>query len=110
MDLKAIGRRIKIAREQKGLTQETLAELVDLTPMHISVIERGFKPTKLETFCRIANVLGVSADTLLQDVIDCSANSVPSELDTLLKDLPAKERRKIYHCVKAYIDAYHENG
>lgn len=96
MDLKAIGRRIKIAREQKGLTQEALAELVDLTPMHISVIERGFKPTKLETFCRIANVLGVSADTLLQDVIDCSANSVPSELDTLLKDLPAKERRKIY--------------
>lgn len=65
MDLKAIGRRIKIAREQKGLTQEALAELVDLTPMHISVIERGFKPTKLETFCRIANVLGVSADTLL---------------------------------------------
>ena len=103
MDLKAIGRRIKIAREQKGLTQEALAELVDLTPMHISVIERGFKPTKLETFCRIANVLGVSADTLLQDVIDCSAASVPSELDDLLKDLPIKERRKIYHCVKAYI-------
>ena len=51
MDLKAIGRHIKIAREQKGLTQEALAELVDLTPMHISVIERGFKPTKLETFC-----------------------------------------------------------
>lgn len=50
MDLKAIGRRIKIAREQKDLTQEALAELVDLTPMHISVIERGFKPTKLETF------------------------------------------------------------
>ena len=50
MDLKAIGRRIKIAREQKGLTQEALAELLDLTPMHISVIERGFKPTKLETF------------------------------------------------------------
>ena len=88
MDLKAIGRRIKIAREQKDLTQEALAELVDLTPMHISVIERGFKPTKLETFCRIANVLGVSADTLLQDVIDCSAASVPSELDDLLKDLP----------------------
>jgi transcriptional regulator with XRE-family HTH domain len=110
MDLKAIGRRIKIAREQKGLTQEALAELVDLTPMHISVIERGFKPTKLETFCRIANVLGVSADTLLQDVIDCSAASVPSELDDLLKDLPIKERRKIYRCIEAYIEAYHEEN
>ena len=110
MDLKAIGRRIKIAREQKGLTQEALAELVDLTPMHISVIERGFKPTKLETFCRIANILGVSADTLLQDVIDCSAASVLSELDDLLKDLPIKERRKIYRCIEAYIEAYHEEN
>ena len=110
MYLKAIGRRIKAAREAKGLTQEALAELVNLSPMHVSVIERGYKPTKMDTFCNIANVLDVSADTLLQDVINRSADSVPSELDGLLKDLPAKERRKIYHCIKAYIDAYHENG
>lgn len=110
MDLKAIGRRIKAAREAKGLTQEALAELVNLSPMHVSVIERGYKPTKMDTFCNIANVPDVSADTLLQDVINRSADSVPSELDGLLKDLPAKERRKIYHCIKAYIDAYHENG
>lgn len=45
MDLKAIGRRIKAAREAKGLTQEALAELVNLSPMHVSVIERGYKPT-----------------------------------------------------------------
>ncbi len=110
MNLKAIGRRIKAAREQKGLTQEALAELVDLSTMHISVIERGFKPTKLDTFCNIANVLDVSADTLLQDVINRSADSVPSDLNTLLQDLPANERRKIYHCIQAYIDAYKENG
>ena len=54
MDLKAIGRRIKAAREAKGLTQEALAELVNLSPMHVSVIERGYKPTKMDTFCNIA--------------------------------------------------------
>ena len=43
MNQKAIGRRIKNAREKKHLTQEQLAELVDLSPMHISVIERGAK-------------------------------------------------------------------
>ena len=110
MDMKAIGRRIKAAREAKGLTQEALAELVDLTPMHVSVIERGIKPTKMDTFCNIANALDVSADTLLQDVADHSADSVPSDLDDLMEGLPAKERRKIYHCIKAYIEAYHENG
>ena len=49
MDTKYIGRRIKAARERKGLTQEQLAEMVDLSPMHISVLERGAKPPKLET-------------------------------------------------------------
>ena len=110
MDMKAIGRRVKAAREANGLTQEALAELVNLSPMHVSVIERGYKPTRLDTFCNIANALDVSADTLLQDVIDHSADSVPTELNDLLNGLPAKERRKIYHCVKAYIDAYRENG
>ena len=57
MNQKAIGRRIKTARENKRLTQEQLAELVDLSPMHVSVIERGVKLPKLETLINIANVL-----------------------------------------------------
>ena len=65
MNEKAIGRRIKAARESKKLTQEQLAELVDLRPMHISVIERGVKLPKLETLINIANILDVSADVLL---------------------------------------------
>ena len=35
MDLKAVGLRIKQAREAKNLTQENLAALVDLSPTHI---------------------------------------------------------------------------
>ncbi len=47
MDLKAVGLRIKTAREAKGLTQENLAALVDLSSTHISVIERGMKKDNL---------------------------------------------------------------
>ena len=43
MDLRDVGLRIKKTREAKGLTQEELAALVDLSPTHISVIERGQK-------------------------------------------------------------------
>ena len=43
MDLKAVGQRIKAAREAKNLTQEELAALVSLSPTHVSVIERGLK-------------------------------------------------------------------
>ena len=37
MDLKAVGQRIKSAREAKNLTQEELAALVNLSPTHVSV-------------------------------------------------------------------------
>uniref|UniRef100_UPI003A89D125 helix-turn-helix domain-containing protein n=1 Tax=Coprococcus comes TaxID=410072 RepID=UPI003A89D125 len=37
MDLKAVGQRIKAAREAKNLTQEELAALVNLSPTHVSV-------------------------------------------------------------------------
>lgn len=57
MDLKAVGQRIKSAREAKNLTQEELAALVNLSPTHVSVIERGLKVTKLDTFVAIANAL-----------------------------------------------------
>ena len=43
---------------------------LNLSPTHVSVIERGLKVTKLDTFVAIANALDVSADTLLIDVVD----------------------------------------
>lgn len=80
MDLGAIGSRIKMAREKQHLTQEDLAAIVDLSSTHISVIERGVKPPKLETFINIANALDVSADTLLQDVVKRSHENKENDL------------------------------
>lgn len=101
MDLHAIGGRIKAARERKHLTQEDLAAIVDLSPTHISVIERGVKPPKLVTLVAIANALDVSADTLLQDVVNRSVEGVPNELATEIMKLPAKERSKIINAIRA---------
>ena len=70
MDARAVGQRIRAAREKKGLTQEELAALVDISPTHVSVIERGTKIPRMDTFVAIANVLEVSADSLLVDVVD----------------------------------------
>ncbi len=69
MDQKIIGKRIKQHREAAGLTQMQLAEALDISPNHLSAIERGIKVPRLETFVKIANRLGVSADTLLTDVV-----------------------------------------
>ena len=104
MDLKAVGQRIKEAREAKGFTQEDLAAIVDLSPTHVSVIERGLKVAKLDTFVAIANALDVSADSLLIDVVTQSTNGVTNDLSELLMKLPLKEKRKILKSVKILIE------
>ena len=40
MDAKAVGQRIKAAREKKSMTQEDLAARINISPTHVSVIER----------------------------------------------------------------------
>lgn len=104
MDLKAVGQRIKEAREAKGLTQEDLAAIVDMSPTHISVIERGLKVAKLDTFVAIANALDVSADVLLIDVVVQSTNGATNELAEIIAKLPVKEKRKILKAVKVLVE------
>lgn len=92
MDFTAIGKRIKLARENAHLTQEELAELICCSPQHISVIERGVKTPRLDTFIAIANATHTSADYLLGDLLeqDCeldrrlslTISSLPAELQT----------------------------
>lgn len=104
MDLKAVGQRIKVAREAKNLTQEELAALVNLSTTHVSVIERGLKVTKLDTFVAIANALDVSADALLIDVVTHSVTGVTNELSDMIGKLPKDEQKRILNAVRALVD------
>lgn len=104
MDLKAFGQRIKAAREAKNLTQEELAALVNLSTTHVSVIERGLKVTKLDTFVAIANALDVSADSLLIDVVAHSVTGVTNELSEKIEKLPKDEQIRILNAVRALVD------
>ena len=67
IDYKAIGQRIKIARIKKGITQEAVADLIDITPAHMSNVETGKTKVSLPTLIEIANALSVSVDVLLCD-------------------------------------------
>jgi transcriptional regulator with XRE-family HTH domain len=104
MDLKAVGQRIKMAREAKNLTQEELAAMVNLSSTHISVIERGVKVTKLDAFVAIANALEVSADTLLIDVVAHSVDGVSNELSDMISKLPLDEQKRILNAVRALVE------
>ena len=58
-----MGDRIKEIRKKQGLTQEQLAEKVDITLEYISQIERGLKIPSMQVFIKLVEVLDVSPFT-----------------------------------------------
>ena len=75
MELQSIGKKIKDKRQQKNISQEKLAELVDVTPSYISNIESGNRVASLPTMLEIVKVLDLSLDYLLiENVTDDSDN------------------------------------
>ena len=106
MNRKWLGNRIRDARERRHLTQEKLSEIVDISPTHMSVLERGVKGMKLSTFIKIANALDVSADELLQDELTHETQLHSIILYELIDELPVVEQRKLVHMIKAYIEFY----
>ena len=68
MDYKLMGQRIREHRKKKGLTQEQLAELIDISPSFMGHIERGGRISSLDTVMRLCEVLEVMPNELLTDM------------------------------------------
>ena len=101
MDMIVIGSKIKEARERAHLTQEELAEIIDISPTHMSVIERGVKTPKLDTFAKIVKALNLSADALLLDGMDQVNDSLVAELSVRLGRLSDEDRNRILNAIRA---------
>lgn len=65
---KSFGKVIKKIRQEKGISQEYLAELVDLHRTYISDIERGGRNVSLVNIWRIAEGLEVSAFEIFKEM------------------------------------------
>ncbi len=60
-----IGEQVRLAREQAKLTQEVLAEKIDVSPQYISDLERGVVGISLPTLKKLCCALGVASDQIL---------------------------------------------
>ncbi|MBQ7356711.1 MAG: helix-turn-helix transcriptional regulator [Clostridia bacterium] len=104
MNTSSIGKRIRKYREAKGWRQEDFAERIGLSVTYTGMIERGEKVPKLETFITIANVLEVSSDMLLADVLSVGYNIKSSEMSDEIATLIPSERERIYRVVDTMIN------
>lgn len=62
---KEIGYRIRKRRKQMGMSQETLAELMGVTPQMISTAENGTKGIRPENIIKFSQELNLSCDYIL---------------------------------------------
>ena len=99
MSMDTIGKRIRFFREENKWSQEVFAEKLGLSLTYIGMIERGEKIPKLETFIKITNTLGVSADQLLAGVLTTGYSIKSTEMTAKIEQLPPEEQEKIYDVV-----------
>ncbi len=97
MNQSELGLRIKQCRKMQHLTQEKLAELIDVSPHYIYEIEKGLKSMSLSTLADISSTLNVSTDYLLfgtQNLATSSSKEVFSfdRLNLLLQTLSPQQR------------------
>lgn len=66
--LAAFGRNVARIRNERGLSQDKLAEKAELDRTYVSGIERGIRNPGIKVVVRLAHALGVSTDALCQGV------------------------------------------
>lgn len=65
LDYSAIGAQIRRQRKKMGLTQAIVAHIAGISIAYYGHIERGSRIASLDAFVRIMDVLGLSADQVL---------------------------------------------
>lgn len=96
-----IGANMKKARLKAGLTQEKLAERMDISSIHYGKLERGQRKASLETLVRTADALDTSPFALLQSAFfDQDAAPIPGDYTTdlysLIRNCSEETRRLMY--------------
>lgn len=104
LDYKAIGKRIKIARIKADLTQERLAEAVEISPTHLSNIETGTTRVSLTAIVNLANALSVTVDDLLCDSVIQAKPQFEKDIAVLLEDCDEYEIRMVRDMAQALKD------
>lgn len=91
--LPKLGSRLKEIRKTRGLTQEALAEKIDLSPQYLSRLEGGHQSPSLETVARLAEALNLELSELFDFGHQGTVKEVRVRLRKLIQESSEKELR-----------------
>ena len=92
-EMKQIGRRICVARNDRNMTQAELAEQCDCSTKHIGDVERGDASISWPLAVKIGRVLNTGVDYYLAESTDLYFRiQIDAELSNIMKDcsMPTK--------------------
>ncbi len=94
-----IGQRIRSSRERMLITQEKLAELLDVSVKFVSDIELGAKGMSLKTLNRLSQCLLISTDYILYGGDDDELSGILS----VIRKCPPEKRKYAEDILKIYV-------
>lgn len=106
--MKHVGTIIKGLREEKGLTQQQIADLVLMHRSNYSKVEKGERELSLEATNKIASYFGLTIDQLLND-----EQNIPQEITTedkslmeqvkLIAQLEPEEKSMVFKMIDTFL-------
>lgn len=103
-DYAIIGKRLKKTGEEKGYTQEKLAEFLNVSNAYVSKIERGKTTVNLNTLSNICDFLDISPAFVLTGSISTSRDYLRSEITEMIVGCSPGKVKLIAKIIKPIID------
>lgn len=102
-----IGEQVRIAREAAKLTQEVLAEKIEVTPQYVSDLERGVVGIALGTLKKLCCTLEVTSDQILFGKREEDRNVV---LANVCSSLPEEQFDILIDIAKSFVKAVNKKS
>ena len=100
LDYSVIGSRIKQARLAKNMTQEDLADQIDISVAFLSKLKDGNSHINLKRLNQLCDLLDVSEGYLLNGASSSSENYLDKEFTDLIKSVSPEKQKLIYNVAK----------
>ncbi|MBQ8817050.1 MAG: helix-turn-helix transcriptional regulator [Clostridia bacterium] len=100
IDYKLIGERIKRVRKMRGLTQEVMAEKLNVSIGYVSQVERGITKISLDLLGAISSILDYDIAYFVSESAVNSGDYMESELLEEIRRLDEKKRKYILKVIK----------
>ncbi len=108
LDIREMGRRVRLRRELLDLSRDQLAEKIDVSGQFIADIEYGHKGMSIQTLYKLSQAMNISADYFLAGKIygedDEEAMRFREEIRSTLDKCNAQQLKGVSQIVRIFED------